>query len=139
MSTPQRHLPKEYSKADRQLLYDLIAKPDCRLTGSLFKLMVRPGDLMLVKHNKDSGELYFLTGDPAVENPIGSVKILGPSDIDNSNKRTEGDVEANGLVVMTLNRLDLLKGLTTHDRSQNSLRILMKRDWPLWEFKGKPI
>ncbi len=107
MPTPQHHLPKEYSKADCQLLYDLMANPDSDVVRSLFELMVRPGELTLVRHDEGTGGLYFLTGDPAAKNPIGSVKIPGQSNIKHSSARTEDDIKANGLVVMTLNMAGL--------------------------------
>ena len=103
----QQRFCDEYSETDREALYDLMANPDSDVVRSLFGLMVRPGELTLVRHNEDSGGLYFLTGDPAVESSIGSVKIPGPSNIKHSGNRTQDDIKANGLVVMTLNMAGL--------------------------------
>ncbi len=71
---------------------------------------------MPVRQDEDSGGLYFLTGEPAVESPIGSVKIPEPSDIDHSCNRIEGDIKENDLRIMTLNTAGLGYG-TGYPRS----------------------
>ncbi|MBC7406261.1 MAG: hypothetical protein H7230_02205 [Candidatus Parcubacteria bacterium] len=71
----QQRFCDEYSEADGNELYNLMANPDSDVVRSLFGLMVRPGELTLVRHDEGTGGLYFLTGDPAVENPIGPSKF----------------------------------------------------------------
>ena len=78
--------------------------------------MAKPGELTPVRHNEDSGELYFLTADSVAKNPIGSVKIPRPSDIDDSTQRTQEDIKEDGLRIMTLNTAGLGYG-TGYPRS----------------------
>ena len=135
---PRSRFSDKYLPPDREALYELMANPDSLFTHSLFKLMAKPGELTPVRHNEDSGELYFLTADSVAKNPIGSVKIPRPSDIDDSTQRTQEDIKEDGLRIMTLNTAGLGYG-TGYPRSiaKSSPRILMPTDWPLWEFKDK--